>query len=71
MIFLYRRGKGVKRRVAHLAMYDKFGEIAGAWCQKREVDTSCNLPLGLRVCKLCKKAAGIDAQRHGRGGRDG
>lgn len=69
MIFLYRRGRGVKRRVTHLAMYDKFGEITGPWCGSSvQLDTSCNLPLGLRVCKHCKKAAGIDAHRHGRSG---
>ncbi len=33
--FLYRRGKGVKRRVAHLAMYNRHGEIVGPWCQRR------------------------------------
>lgn len=65
--FLYRRGKGVKRRVAHLAMYNRHGEIVGPWCQRRvNLDTSCNLPLGLRICKLCRKA--IAAQQQG--GRD-
>jgi hypothetical protein len=58
-IFLYRRGKGVKRRVAHLAMYDRHGNVAGPWCGNQVVlDTSCNLPLGLRVCKKCRKAEG-------------
>jgi len=57
--FLYRRGKGVKRRVAHLAMFDKHGNIAGTWCGRHpRIDTSCNLPLGLRICKLCRKAMG-------------
>jgi len=55
---MYRRGKGVKRRVVHLATYDKRGQIDGTWCQQTTVrlDTSCNLPLGLRVCKRCRKA---------------
>ena len=56
--FLYQRGKGVKRRVTHLATFGRDGSIDGTWCRQTAVrlDTSCNLPLGLRVCKKCRKA---------------
>ena len=57
--FLYRRGKGVKRRVAHLPMYNRYGEIVGPLCQRRvNLDMSCNLLLVRRICKLCRKAQG-------------
>lgn len=56
-LFLYKRGQGAKRRVVHLATFNRHGEIAGAWCRSRvPFDTSCNLPLGLKVCKRCRKA---------------
>ena len=58
MAFLYRRGKNAKRRVMHLAMYDKHGAIAGSWCGRKNFDTSCNLPLGQPICKFCRKAQG-------------
>lgn len=58
-LYLYRRGKGADRRVVHLAMFNSHGEVVGPWCQRRvNLNTSCNLPLGLRVCKLCLKAKG-------------
>lgn len=52
--FVYKRGKGAKRRVMHLAGYNRLGSFAGVLCgSKLPFDTSCNLPLGLRVCKRC------------------
>ena len=59
MRYLYRRGKGAKRRVMHLCGYDqRTGEptmeplcmVGGPY------DTTCNLPLGLKVCKRCRAA---------------
>lgn len=55
--FVYRRGGNVKRRVVHLAAYNRIGEYAGVLCGSTyPLDTSCNLPLGLRQCKNCLKA---------------
>ena len=51
--FLLRRGKGSLRRKAHLARYDEFGEIAGAWCHRGGFDVSSNVPWGCRQCKDC------------------
>ncbi len=54
--FLYRRGGNVKRRVTHLAGFDRLGQFAGPLCGiNYSLDTSCNLPLGLRRCKKCLK----------------
>jgi hypothetical protein len=57
MAFLYRRGKGARRRVMHLAHYDGHGRIDGSWCGFTEYDTSINLPLGLRTCRNCLRRA--------------
>lgn len=52
--YVYHRGHGAKRRVMHLAGYDRLGRFAGALCGSAlNFDTSCNLPLGLRTCKRC------------------
>ena len=52
--FVYKRGNGAKRRVVHLAGYDRLGNYSGVLCNSAlPFDTSCNLPLGLRVCKRC------------------
>jgi hypothetical protein len=46
---------GHKRRVMHLAGFDRLGRFAGALCGMAHIfDRSCNLPLGRRVCKRCK-----------------
>lgn len=53
--FLYRRGPGARRRVMHLAHYNGHGEIDGAWCGFADYNTSINLPLGQRICKVCQR----------------
>lgn len=53
--FVYRRGHGARRRVMHLAGYDRLGKFAGVLCGSRlNFDTSCNLPLGQPTCKRCR-----------------
>jgi hypothetical protein len=53
--FVYKRGQGAKRRVMHLAGYNRLGAFAGVLCGSQVAfNTSCNLPLGQRVCKRCK-----------------
>lgn len=59
MRFLYRRGRGAKRRIMHLCGYDQWtGEpTMVALCGSHQAfDTTCNLPLGQRVCKRCRAA---------------
>jgi hypothetical protein len=59
MRFLYRRGKGARRRVMHLTPFDsRSGEpTMRALCgSPQPFDTTCNFPLGQRVCKRCKRA---------------
>lgn len=61
MRFLYKRGKGARRRVIHLCGYDqRSGEpTMRALCGSTlALDTTCNLPLGQRRCKRCLRAAG-------------
>lgn len=55
MIYIYKRGEGIRRRVFHIASHDRFGEINGSLCRKTEFDTTINLPLGKKICKLCLK----------------
>ena len=56
MTFLYRRGKGARRRVMHICGHDfwtgkaTFIPLCG---DKHEFDTTCNWPLGHRICKRC------------------
>lgn len=54
MSYLYRRGQGAKRRVMHLAHYDRLGRIRGSLCGRADLDTSINVPLGQPTCKLCE-----------------
>lgn len=55
-MILYRRGKGARRRVAHIATFSQItGEVSGALCGASDWNTSCNLGLGLRLCKRCLK----------------
>ena len=55
-MILYRRGKGAARRVAHIAGFSpRTGEASGALCGAKDWNTSCNLGLGLRLCKRCLK----------------
>lgn len=56
--YLYRYGRGARRRVMHIARYDPFGGIAGTWCGEVRVNTSINLPLGRPLCKRCLKKIG-------------
>lgn len=54
--FVWKRGEGNKRRVNHLAEYDRLGRFAGALCGiALDFDTGCNLPLGRRTCKRCNR----------------
>lgn len=53
MSYLYRRGQGAKRRVMHLAHYDRLGRIRGSLCGRTDLDTSINVPLGQPTCKRC------------------
>lgn len=54
--FLMKRGqRALKRQArAHLAQYNKYGEIVGAWCWRSGFDMSSNVPWGRRVCKDCR-----------------
>lgn len=56
-MYLYKRGRGARNRVMHLPEYDRRGNCVGAACKtKLELNTSCNLPLGLPICKKCRRA---------------
>lgn len=61
MRFLYKRGRGAQRRVIHLCGYDpRTGEpTMEPLCGDRRLqfDTTINVPLGLRRCRRCVKAA--------------
>lgn len=61
MRYLYKRGKGAKRRVMHLCGYDPVtGQpTMAALCGLMTVpfDTTCNFPLGQRTCARCKHLA--------------
>lgn len=60
MRYLYRRGKGARDRVMHLCGYDqRTGEptMIPLCGYPQRFDTTCNLPLGGRTCKRCRKAA--------------
>jgi hypothetical protein len=55
-MYLYKRGKGAARRVMHLAIYNQGGSVIGAACRtKLTLNTSCNVPLRLRLCRKCSK----------------
>lgn len=57
MRYLYRRGKGARRRVMHLCGYDpttgqpSMRPLCGI---HYGFDTTCNLPLGGKVCLNCR-----------------
>lgn len=54
--FIFERGK--RRRVMHLAAYNRVGEFDGALCGiNHNFNGSCNLPLGRRICKNCEREA--------------
>lgn len=59
-MFLYRRGRGARRRVMHLCGYDPMTgkptmvPLCGI---HQPFNTTCNLPLGQRTCKRCNRAA--------------
>lgn len=57
-MYTYRRGDGAKRRVMHIAAYDRLGNWIGALCDTHtQVNTTINLPLALPICKRCLKIA--------------
>lgn len=44
------------RRKMHLAGFDRIGRFAGALCGiEHRWNRSCNLPLGKKTCKRCRK----------------
>ena len=54
--FVYQRGSGSKRRVMHLAGFDRLGRFSGVLCGSAlPFNTSCNLPLGQPTCRRCRK----------------
>jgi hypothetical protein len=54
--FIWQHGAGNRRRVMHLASFNRLGGFAGALCGiSLTFDRSCNLPLGKRTCKRCLK----------------
>lgn len=59
MRYLYKRGRGARRRVMHLCGYDpRTGQptmVALCGSQLR-FDTTCNYPLGQRTCLRCRRA---------------
>jgi hypothetical protein len=63
MTYLIKRGPRARRRiaVAHLARYDSFGEISGAWCERTGFDLTSNVPWGLRRCKDCSRHSSVAA----------
>ena len=58
MKYVYKRGKGARRRVMHLSAHDRTGQIVGVLCGSTRVrfDTYINVPLGVPVCKRCRAA---------------
>lgn len=54
--FVFKRGEGSKRRVMHLAGFDRLGRFAGVLCGSTlDFDSSCNLPLRRRTCRRCRR----------------
>ena len=60
MRYMFKTGKGVNRRVMHIAQFDGVGNMTGeALCRiKYFFDRTINAPFGLGrpVCKNCKRA---------------
>lgn len=56
--YLIKRGADARRgrAHAHIARYDRFGQISGAWCPATGFDLSSNVPWGLKVCRHCLNA---------------
>lgn len=52
-MYVYQRGEGAKRRVMHLAAYNRLGGIVGSLCGRTDFDTSINVPLGQKICSRC------------------
>jgi hypothetical protein len=63
MTYLLKRGKGSRKRVAHLAVHDRLtgaamlvavcGEDRVAW------DMTSNVPWGRPLCKRCRRSADV------------
>lgn len=53
--FLIRRGRRARFNVAraHIARFDVFGNIAGAWCGYTGYTMNSNVPWGLKQCQHC------------------
>jgi len=63
MTYAYRRGKGAKRRVMHLVKYGPLGTPAGVFCgTDYPLNTTINVPIGLKVCRKCRKAVAIERE---------
>jgi hypothetical protein len=60
MTYLLRRGRGYRRRKAHLARYDSYGRITGAWCG-RPYNLTSNVTWGCNRCKDCIRRWNKDA----------
>lgn len=61
MRFIYRRGKGSKRRVMHIERFTPTGEnTMEALCGiAYAFNTSINISGGRRICKNCNKVVGV------------
>lgn len=61
MTYLLKRGKGGRRRKAHLCAFDRFGSPTMRPICGRvglDFDTTSNVPWGRPLCKRCRSAAG-------------
>jgi hypothetical protein len=58
--FLFRRGKGAKRRVVHIAEYDRTGNPTMQPLCGRDngiaFDTTSNVPWAQPLCRRCRHA---------------
>jgi hypothetical protein len=61
MTYLIKRGRRARYRLAkaHLAHYNGFGQIDGAWCGRSGFDLSSNVPWGLKMCKDCLRRTAV------------
>lgn len=68
MRFIYKRGRGARRRVMHLCGYDpRSGQptmvpLCGRTTHR--FNTTCNFPLGGKVCKRCTGSATTGTQEN-------
>ena len=60
MNYLFKRGEGVNRRKVHYSLFDpRTGKPSmRPLCDVNlDFNTTCNFPMGLKLCKKCKKEA--------------